>query len=286
MTPIYGITDAGLKKTGTDLRVLPKTVIYDADLTMSLPVALSVTSGINAIAHAAEALYSRDENPVTSLMAEEGIAALARALPLIVANSHNVEARAEAQYGAWLCGTVLGSVGMALHHKLCHTLGGSFNLPHAQTHTIVLPHALAYNRQAAPNAMQRIARALGSQDAALGVYELAKRCGAPLALKDIGMSAEDVSKAADIASSNPYWNPREIEAGRSACASAGCLRWRRTARRNNNSIRVKETKMNFTVYCLDHPNMVERRLENYDAHKAHLQTAPVKTLISGPLDES
>ncbi|ALE59173.1 maleylacetate reductase [Paraburkholderia graminis] len=211
MTPIYGITDAGLKKTGTDLRVLPKTVIYDADLTMSLPVALSVTSGINAIAHAAEALYSRDENPVTSLMAEEGIAALARALPLIVANSHNVEARAEAQYGAWLCGTVLGSVGMALHHKLCHTLGGSFNLPHAQTHTIVLPHALAYNRQAAPNAMQRIARALGSQDAALGVYELAKRCGAPLALKDIGMSAEDVSKAADIASSNPYWNPREIE---------------------------------------------------------------------------
>jgi maleylacetate reductase len=211
MTPIYGITDAGLKKTGTDLRVLPKTVIYDADLTMSLPVALSVTSGINAIAHAAEALYSRDENPVTSLMAEEGIAALARALPLIVADPQNVEARAEAQYGAWLCGTVLGSVGMALHHKLCHTLGGSFNLPHAQTHTIVLPHALAYNRQAAPNAMQRIARALGSTDAALGIYELAKRCGAPLALKDIGMSAEDVSKAADIASSNPYWNPRQIE---------------------------------------------------------------------------
>ncbi|MFP3568550.1 maleylacetate reductase [Paraburkholderia sp. DD10] len=211
MTPIYGITDAGLKKTGTDLRVLPKTVIYDADLTMSLPVALSVTSGINAIAHAAEALYSRDENPVTSLMAEEGIAALARALPAIVADAQNVEARAEAQYGAWLCGTVLGSVGMALHHKLCHTLGGSFNLPHAQTHTIVLPHALAYNRQATPKAMQRIARALGSEDAALGVYELAKRCGAPLALKDIGMSAEDVSKAADIASSNPYWNPRQIE---------------------------------------------------------------------------
>ncbi|MFM0140729.1 maleylacetate reductase [Caballeronia grimmiae] len=211
MTPIYGITDAGLKKTGTDFRVLPKTVIYDADLTMSLPVALSVTSGINAIAHAAEALYSRDANPVTSLMAEEGIAALARALPAIVADSRNVEARADAQYGAWLCGTVLGSVGMALHHKLCHTLGGSFNLPHAQTHTIVLPHALAYNREAAPDAMHRIARALGTDDAALGVYELAKRCGAPLGLKDIGMSAEDVSKAADIASSNPYWNPRPLE---------------------------------------------------------------------------
>jgi maleylacetate reductase len=100
---------------------------------------------------------------------------------------------------------------MALHHKLCHTLGGSFNLPHAQTHTIVLPHALAYNREAAPDAMHRIARALGTDDAALGVYELAKRCGASLGLEDIGMSAEDVSKAADIASSNPYWNPRPIE---------------------------------------------------------------------------
>ncbi|MGF6958329.1 maleylacetate reductase [Paraburkholderia youngii] len=211
MTPIYGITDAGLKKTGTDLRVLPKTVIYDTDLTMSLPVALSVTSGINAIAHAAEGLYSRDANPVVSMMAEEGIAALARALPAIVNDSQSVEARSDALYGAWLCGTVLGSVGMALHHKLCHTLGGSFNLPHAQTHTIVLPHALGYNRQAAPDAMKRIARALGSDDAALGVYELAKRCGAPLALKDIGMSAQDVSKAADIASSNPYWNPRPIE---------------------------------------------------------------------------
>ncbi|MEX3856377.1 maleylacetate reductase [Paraburkholderia sp. BR10923] len=211
MTPIYGITDAGMKKTGTDLRVLPRTVIYDTDLTMSLPVALSVTSGINAIAHAAEGLYSRDANPVISLMAEEGIAALARALPAIVDDSQSVEARSDALYGAWLCGTVLGSVGMALHHKLCHTLGGSFNLPHAQTHTIVLPHALGYNRQAAPDAMKRIARALGSDDAALGVYELAKRCGAPLALKDIGMSAQDVSKAADIASSNPYWNPRAIE---------------------------------------------------------------------------
>jgi maleylacetate reductase len=144
-------------------------------------------------------------------MAEEGIAALARALPVIVEDSQNVEARADAQYGAWLCGTVLGSVGMALHHKLCHTLGGSFNLPHAQTHTIVLPHALAYNRRAAPEAMQHIARALGTGDAATGVYELAKRCGAPLGLKDIGMSAQDVAKAADIASSNPYWNPRPIE---------------------------------------------------------------------------
>ncbi|WP_321797494.1 maleylacetate reductase [Caballeronia sp. J97] len=211
MTPIYGITEAGLKRTGTDLRVLPKTVIYDPTLTTSLPVGLSVTSGINAIAHAAEALYSRDANPVTSLIAEDGIAALARAIPGIVANPSDIEARSHALYGAWLCGTVLGSVGMALHHKLCHTLGGSFNLPHAQTHTIVLPYALAYNREAAPEAMKRIARALGTEDAAVGVYQLAKANGAPTALKEIGMKAEDVEKAAEIASANPYWNPRPVE---------------------------------------------------------------------------
>jgi len=211
MTAIYGITEGGLKKTGSDIRVLPKTVIYDPELTVTLPVGLSVTSGINAIAHAAEALYSREANPVISLMAEEGIASLARALPGIVAEPDDIQARSQALYGAWLCGTALGSVGMALHHKLCHTLGGSFNLPHAQTHTIVLPHALAYNRKAAPEAMARIARAIGADDAAVGLYELAKANGAAVALKDIGMKPEDVSKAAEIASSNPYWNPRPIE---------------------------------------------------------------------------
>ncbi|REG49134.1 maleylacetate reductase [Paraburkholderia sp. BL6669N2] len=211
MTPIFGITEAGLKRTGVDLRVLPKTVIYDPTLTTSLPVEMSVTSGINAIAHAAEGLYSKDANPVTSLMAEEGIAALVRAIPGIVAEPADIEARSHALYGAWLCGTVLGSVGMALHHKLCHTLGGSFNLPHAQTHTIVLSHALAYNRDAAPEAMKRIARALGSEDAAVGLYQLAKKNGAPTALKDIGMRAEDVEKAADIAIANSYWNPRPVE---------------------------------------------------------------------------
>ncbi|MFL6694112.1 MAG: maleylacetate reductase, partial [Ramlibacter sp.] len=161
MTPIYGLTEAGLKKTGRDPRVLPRTVIYDPELTLTLPVALSVTSGINAIAHAAEGLYAVDGNPVMDLMAAEGIAALGRALPAIRVDPGDIAARSDALYGAWLCGTVLGNVGMALHHKLCHTLGGTFNLPHAQTHTIVLPHALAYNALAAPRAMERIAGALG-----------------------------------------------------------------------------------------------------------------------------
>ncbi|MGV2288134.1 maleylacetate reductase [Trinickia sp. YCB016] len=211
MTPIYGLTDAGLKRTGTDIRVLPKTVIYDPDLTLTLPVGMSVTSGINAIAHAAEGLYSRDANPLTSLMAEEGIAALARSLPNIVANPSDPSARADAFYGSWLCGAVLGSVGMALHHKLCHTLGGSFNLPHAQTHTIVLPHALAYNADAAPDAMKRIARAVGHENAALGLFELARANGAPIALEEIGMREDQLDLATDLACSNAYWNPRPLE---------------------------------------------------------------------------
>lgn len=208
MTPIYGLTEGGLKKTGKDARVLPRTVIYDPELSRTLPVGLSVTSGINAIAHAAEGLYAQDSNPVMDLMAEEGIAALARALPAIRRDPEDIEARSDALYGAWLCGSVLGGVGMALHHKLCHTLGGSFNLPHAEVHTVVLPHAIAFNAQAAPEAMRRIARALGTQDAPLGLHALAKDNGAPVALKDIGMRAADLDRAADIAVSNPYWNPR------------------------------------------------------------------------------
>lgn len=211
VTPIYGITEGGLKKTGRDMRVLPRTVIYDPELTLSLPTALSVTSGINAIAHAAEGLYSIEGNPVMSLMAEEGIRALGQALPLITRNPADLGARGDALYGAWLCGTVLGHVGMALHHKLCHTLGGTFNLPHAETHTIVLPHALAYNAQQAPQAMARIARALGSASAAQAVYDLAHDNGAPVALKDLGLTEPDLDRACELALQNQYPNPRPLE---------------------------------------------------------------------------
>ncbi|MCY0857139.1 maleylacetate reductase [Cupriavidus sp. D39] len=211
MTPIYGLTEGGVKKTGRDLRVLPKTVIYDPALTTSLPPALSLTSGINAIAHAAEGLYAQDANPIISLMAEEGIRALGNGLPRVMDEPADLAARSDCLYGAWLCGAVLGSVGMALHHKLCHTLGGTFNLPHAETHTIVLPHVLAYNRDAAPEAMKRIARALRADDAAQAVFDLAHDHGAPTALKDIGLTAADLDVALDLALKNPYWNPRPVE---------------------------------------------------------------------------
>jgi len=211
MTPILGETEGGVKTTQRTRKVLPEVVIYDVDLTLSLPPELSATSGMNAIAHAVEALYARDRNPVISLMAEEGIAALARSLPRIVADGRDREARADALYGAWLCAICLGSVGMALHHKLCHTLGGSFDLPHAQTHTVVLPHAAAYNAPAVPEAMARVARAIGVADAARGLFDLSGRLGAKRALKDFGMPEDGIDRAADLAVENPYWNPRPIE---------------------------------------------------------------------------
>jgi alcohol dehydrogenase class IV len=210
MTPIWGLTEAGVKRTGRDIKVLPRTVIYDPSLTVSLPPAISAASGMNAMAHCVEALYAEDANPVISLMAAEGIRALAAALPVVVSAPDDMDARGDALYGAWLAGASLGSVGMALHHKLCHTLGGSFNLPHAQTHTVVLPHAAAYNRDAAPDAMARIANALGSDDAPAGLFDLAASIGAPTALKDIGLKETDLDRAADIATQNPYFNPRPV----------------------------------------------------------------------------
>ncbi|MNK96013.1 Maleylacetate reductase [compost metagenome] len=211
MTPIYGITEAGVKKTGKDFKVLPRTVIYDPDLSLYLPVGMSVASGINAIAHAAEGLYAVDANPVMNLIAQEGIAALGRALPVICAAPNDPSARSDALYGAWLCGMVLGNVGMALHHKLCHTLGGAFNLPHAETHTIVLPHVLAYNAEAAPQAMAHIATALGGSSAAQAVYDLARNNGASVALRDIGMKEANLDLACAYALKNQYPNPRPLD---------------------------------------------------------------------------
>lgn len=205
MTDILGETQNAAKITKRDPKIQPETVIYDPDLLATLPGRFAATSGMNAIAHAVEGLYAVDGNPIVSLMAEEGIRSLAHALPLGKAG-HD-----EALYGAWLCGAVLGSVAMALHHKLCHVLGGAFNMPHAETHTVILPHATAYNAPAAEDAMNRIRRAIGSRDAAGGLYDLARSLGAPLTLKELGFPADGFDKAADIAAANPYPNPRPLE---------------------------------------------------------------------------
>jgi maleylacetate reductase len=190
---------------------LPEVIVYDVNLTLSLPPRLSATSGMNAIAHAVEALYAQDANPIISNLAERGIEALARSLPVITRDPGNLEARSDALFGAWACGTCLGSVGMALHHKLCHTLGGSFGLPHAETHTIILPHAVAYNAIAAPDAMKRVAHAIGATEAAQGLFDLATGLGVSTALKDVGMPEAGLDRVAELAISSPYWNPRTIE---------------------------------------------------------------------------
>lgn len=210
-TPILGETEGGRKTTQRSLKVLPEVIIYDVDLTLTLPPGLTATSGMNAMAHAVEALYAENANPVISLLAEQAIAMLASALPRIVRNPRDRDARSDALYGAWACGTCLGAVGMALHHKLCHVLGGSFGLPHAETHTVVLPHAAAFNASAAPEAMARVARALGVREAAQGLFELAGKLGAPRSLREIGMSDGGLDHAADLAVASPYWNPRPIE---------------------------------------------------------------------------
>ena len=209
MTTIWGISEGGAKKTGRDPKVMPKAVIYDPQLTLDLPAGVSAASGMNAMAHCAEALYSHDGNPVVSLMAEEGIRALAAALPLIVQAPRDLEARSSALYGAWLAGLTISTTGNALHHKLCHVLGG-FGLPHAETHAIVLPHALRYN-SVAGEAMRRIARAMGVDDAPSGIWQLEQRLGLPMKLADIGMKREDLERAARIAVQAPYPNPRKVE---------------------------------------------------------------------------
>ena len=211
MTRIIGQTEKGEKTTQVTAKVLPETVIYDVDLTLTLPARLSVTSGINAMAHAVEALYATNTNPIVQLMAEAGIAALYRGLPVIVRSPGDTEARRDALYGAWLSAVCLGQTSMALHHKLCHVLGGSFNLPHAETHTIVLPHVLAYNAPAARDAVEAIKRAIGGPGIAGRIYDVAQNAGVPVALRDLGMLESGIDRAVEFALANSYANPRPLE---------------------------------------------------------------------------
>jgi maleylacetate reductase len=210
MTPIWGLTEAGMKRTGRDLRVLPRVVIYDPSLTLDLPPAITGPSGMNALAHCIEALYAHDGNPITALMAEEGMRALARSLPIVCQEPANLEARTMALYGAWLAGAALGQVSMGLHHKLCHTLGGRYRLPHAELHSVLLPYTVAYNAEAATEAMSRAARAFGHGDVPHAILQLAHTLGTPLSLAALGMQADQLDEAATLASATPYPNPAPI----------------------------------------------------------------------------
>jgi maleylacetate reductase len=207
MTPIWGLTENGRKRTGRDPAVLPRSVVYDPELTLALPVPLSVTSGFNAVAHAVEGLYAPDASPITSLMAREGAQALLEALPLVAARPADLAARTRAQYGAWLCGAVLGATTMSLHHKLCHVLGGTFDLPHAGVHTVVLPHVATFNAPASP----ALTSLLGA-DPGGALWDLATKLGAPRSLAELGMPASGVAEVVRQATAAPYANPRPVTA--------------------------------------------------------------------------
>ena len=209
MTDILGETEGGRKTTRRDPAIRPETVIYDVDLTLTLPPSMTVTSALNAIAHGVEALYAPDANPILTAMAAEAMGAFKHGLPEVVAAPQDPDARAQVLYGAWLCSTALGYITMALHHKLAHVLGGSFGTPHAETHAILIPHTAAFNAVAVPGKLEPVALAFGSVGG--GLWDFAKACGAPLRLADLGLTATDLDRAADIAVQNPYANPRPFD---------------------------------------------------------------------------
>jgi alcohol dehydrogenase class IV len=191
---------------------LPSVIVYDVELTLSLPQQLTYTSGINAIAHCVEGLYSTQINPVIEGIALSGIHGMVTALRKLRESPNDIKARGDATCGAWGAGICLGHVGMGLHHKICHTLGGSFGLPHSEVHTVILPHAIAYNEHAAAEAMAKIRRTLGTEKSvARTMWDLEKELGTVQTLKELGMKEEDLEKAADIASQAQYPNPAPLE---------------------------------------------------------------------------
>lgn len=235
MTPVLGETRDGVKTTRRDAAILPRTVLYDPLLTHGLPVGLSGTSGLNAIAHALEALYAPDGDPLADLAAREGIAALARGLRRIAETPRNPAGRADALYGAWLCASCLASASMGLHHQLCHVLGGSFALPHSETHAVLLPYVAAFNAEAAPVPLAQVADALGAAPepaervsgplaalpigaapvaaplAAPALARLARELGAPRSLGELGFGHEGVETVVEQVLARPYPNPRQVD---------------------------------------------------------------------------
>jgi maleylacetate reductase len=212
MTPIWGVTEDNRKTTGRDLRVLPKVVVYDPELTLSLPPRLSAASGMNAMAHCVEASYAEGSSPVITAMAIEGITALARALPQVLRDPDDLEVRSDLLYAAYLAGSTLASAGSGLHHKICHVLGGAYDLPHAETHALILPHVVAFNTPAMPDAMDRIARALGVDDPAGGLFDLDVELGLPTRLLDLGMTEPDLDEAAALIAHDVQVNPQPVDA--------------------------------------------------------------------------
>lgn len=209
-TNVWGLTEKERKTTGVDDRVLPQVVIYDAALTVSLPAEMSIASGLNGMAHCIDSLWGPRADPINGAMATEGIRSLNSGLPQILDDPQGLDGREKALYGAYLSAVAFASAGSGLHHKICHVLGGTFNLPHAQTHATVLPYVLGFNAPDAPDAAERIAAAFGAEDALQGLEALRNRLGAPKALKDYGFTPEGIPTAVELVlRAVPDNNPRK-----------------------------------------------------------------------------
>lgn len=228
VTPVWGLTTDSRKETGRDLAVLPRTVVYDPELTWSLPRPMAVASGLNAMAHSVEALWTEAANPVTSSLAVESVRALAQGLRALAdAGDDEVAdraARRDLTYGAYLAGSCFAVAGSGLHHKICHALGGAFDLPHAETHAAVLPYVLAYNAPALGDLADRLGAALGDPDPARGLRTLAAHVGAPSRLADVGLRDDQLAEAVDlVAAKLPIHNPRPLGRDEIAALLAAAL---------------------------------------------------------------
>jgi maleylacetate reductase len=207
-TSIFGVTDGTRKVTGRDVKVLPRTVIYDPDLTLGLPAAVSAASGMNAIAHCVESFWADGRTPVTLALASEGMRRFAKALPAVVADGSDREARGECLVAAWLSGTVL-SVSNGLQHKLAHVLGG-LGLPHAETHAIILPHVTRFNLPAAPDAKARLIEALGGADPAAALANMLKKFPVPQRLREVGFDAGKIDFVVGEIAAAAIKSPRPV----------------------------------------------------------------------------
>ena len=210
MTDIWGITSDDSKRTGRHPHAAPRIVIYDPELTQMLPPHVSAASGMNAAAHAVEALYASDANPVASMLAERALEILGASLPALMGSPGDMQTREALLLAAHFAGMALGMTTMGLHHRICHVLGGSFGLPHAETHAAVLPYVTAFNRAAAPGAMRAIATALGADDAARGLHRLNREVGLTATLADLGLREDDLSRAAGIVADSVHSNPAAV----------------------------------------------------------------------------
>jgi maleylacetate reductase len=211
MTPVWGRTAARRKVTGRDPAVLPRTVIYDPELTYGLPPLLTAASGMNALAHCVEALWAVGASPLSSPLALEGARTMVEALPAALADPTDPKARSRALVAACQAGMALATAGAGLHHRLCHVLGGRYDLPHAETHAALLPHVVAFNEPVLGPTAARMAVAVGAGRASTGLHELTVRLGLVTSLDELGMPEVGIDQVAAEVAAAPPPNPRPVD---------------------------------------------------------------------------